>query len=1557
MAQETGKILPQFINTDKSYDKLKPDESPYIKGLTWDISANPGDTIGTSNPSGEGQNLLVLTPVRSNEQLAGVSLPDTGWNKSMGTFESVLTKELYHFNYNSSGNHGIYVIDGNSGVSAPVVIDPKLGFTDNQENVATTRVMLRYVKDENGNISEKHLLWSDGQKWQGWVNVIAAIATSGFDSSLFPYWTLLPPHFDRRELLEWPVRPPMIKPVISIIQNTAADLGKINRVADKNFRFAYDFINTDGRISTLSPYSLPLQIKTEEYLNNIDNLPKRAKLKLYAGSPLTEKMRIYVQRADATNSIDPTAVYGDWILYDTIEKFDINSSGEYWKRTNPWSSFNYDPVFNTIEYEFDNSKTGTIISQTDAMRLQTAMPQLSQAATDIDDAVLLCNNRYGYNNLSKGQLGNMSAIVKEKTLQTCSAPMRTVYLYAYLAQCGSDFTYTSQVGYYMGTDKQVRFGGLRMGTSPITKATIDVNESKFYQLDFSDKKALRVYLKGTPYYADGEWCIVKTDNSIEVIDSTYDFNNEDTLIAVQDIFKSGSYFMCRFKLNIPAGRYIATIGRHNVSSSGDYKNTSTYIYGIANSRAKGLAGAGLNGLVTVKPTAIRSYSKEMEIDCISGDLDVWGNSNDLFYIYSPYNKVRRNGKYRFIEGYFQQSPGTPLPVELFPYQMNHAAADDWGKFTDKNGFYWAFTKVANAESVDIQFFAKVNCNINTAFTIPTSQTGSGWKKNNIAFLSNHGGGASSNWIVYNGRITDLSGNIGYSNIAVSLKDGATVYTRADGTFTMFVHNGQPTTRTSNVYVNAGGNFLITLANCTPLPLSVFDEALAPCMNYRIYPVPLNLRVMIQNNTQTSLKAGKYTVGCVVADLAGRMTFVNNITELDVTSFLQRNNINATYIQLLISAALRLNPDFKWFSPYVSKNVAIKRQTQWIGDKLIYLDNSGNIVTDPVAASFVKIIIKSLYDANVTNNFSLLSSYQFTKGDRLRVLDDGNGRLLSVASFGNPIDVQVLGTNYNQAAINAGIVPGTVNTNQSTDVGLIVRYDQRFDMLADKTGFWIEIFTPIQENEVVPMFETAGFYPIINGEVSEFAGYNNGQPVYNTLTSIDIDFWDTYFLQRSISGKYFSHPFESENVTDNWGKNITSGGRINVENKEASQQWFGGDVIRSDSFLTINGLATFRDENRKNYGVYPFGEIVAAHTKRNIVAFNCSSDWFVAEFNMPYTKVANGQLVITNLDENLSLPRQKGGPMFGLEKEDLETVVIDDDFFFWFDRKNTAFVKCNYLTSVDVSQETGNEGAIETQQFGNERGGIQSYLNMKTYFINQWNNSHERKYRFDVVAGIDGERGNIYLTFRPRKNNSNNPKSYISNVRNLNLGSPETFVYSIQYKGWIPCQHFAPEAYARLRGKWANVEMFTFAGGVPFFHNNTENNSFLKFYGIQCEPVVMVSMNEKDYVKIFGSMSFNCHGSTLFVDYVFDEQTNCFSYIPLSQWKEKEHITYAPFFRNMVTFPPTNPDELYRSMLFDGKRIFGDQAVCRLVQKYEELGTYFQLSDISYLFTNSHPTKP
>lgn len=1568
--QDTGKILPLFVNTDRPFisddpeKQIRPDEAAHSQGLSWEINANPEQGIGTNNSSQEGSNQYVLTPTRSNLIIPNELLP-AGVNSTCGTFESPITKEFYQFVRNTLGNHSIWVINGDTGVISKVIIDPKLAFTEDQEGfISNERVAIRFVQDKDGNIIEKHLCWTNAKKWQGWINVIAAIATNGFDAAQFPYWALRPPHFDREELLEWPVRPPMIKPVVEVVENTEEDTGKLNRIVDKAIQFAISYKNTDGRPSTLSPYSLPLTVKSEEYLNNPNSIPKKAKLTLYAGSPLTEQCILYIRVAGEKNTLDSLAVWGDWQLYDTIDKFDTPADGDYWLRQNPWNGRNYDTVFNTFEYIFDFSKVTKFVSPNDVLRIQNSMPQISKALSDMDDNLLLINNRYGYDNFSKTLLDKLTAVVKEKTVQTCARPMRTIYLYAYIGQCGSNFAYTSQVGYTSAADTTVRFGGLRMNSSG-GAASVNIDEAKFFQLDFADRDAFRCYLKGTPYYADGEWYIVKSDNTMEAVGAMYDFNNNDVKINVQTIFEAGSYFMCRFKLTVPAGRYIATLGRHNVASNADYRGQSTYIYGIANSRVKSTTGLGGRVLVSIKPNSVVSYSKEMEIDCTTGNVDVWGNNADLFYVYCPYNQgIGGNGKYRFIEGYFKESATNPLPVEMFPYYLQNFAADDWGKFTDKNGFYWAFTKVAQADQRSIEFVAKVNCVFPTQFVIPTSQTGIGWKQNAVAYLASHTGTGQvggCNRVVCRGKITNLAGTVNYSNIAISIKDGNTVYTDTNGEFTLVVHNGDNTLRTSNVYVNAGGNYIISMLNCGFVPILNFSEALSPCVNCneRIYPVRFDLGVQIQSFTQTSLKQqGKYNVGLCGADLAGRITSICPFKELEVSSFLRRNNVNATYIQMQILSALNIfaeNPDIKWVAPYVSKNTNAKRNFQWVGDRMVYLDTNGNVVTDISSAAFAKIIIDSLYNANVASNFTLLASYQFVKGDRLIFLDDGDGNLFNTATFGDPVNIEILGTNYNQAAINAGLQLPQTNTvldnntiTAQNEIGLIVRYDARLERLKDKTGYWVEIYTPTKSDDNIPFFEIAGFYPVITGEIAQFAGYDNGVPVYNFPSSIDLEFWDTYYLQRNINGKFFNHPFESPNVTDTWGANVTSGGRLNVEDKNAAQYWDGGDVARSDSFSSLfNGLATFRNENRKSYGVYPYGEILAAITRRNVIMFICTNDWFVVEFNAPYTKVRDGNLVVTNLDENLSLPRPKDGPMFGIAARDIAAIVADDDLVFWYDTQNTAIVKSNWGSAIDITEAS--EG---------ERGGMQSYLNAKTGFINDWNQNHDHNEKFDVIAGIDAERGNLYFTFRPRRLNSTNPLAFVNRRRTWDVGYQETLVYSVQYRGWLSCQNFTPEAYGRLRGGWANSEFLSFVSGIAYRHNNTPVTSFLNFYGVQCEPVLSAVVNKKqDDVKILQAIKQHIEGSQMFIDLIFESQLNSFSYIPANLWKEKEGNFYAAVLRDMASFPNPDPDQLFRSLLFDGKRCYGEFIYCRFVQKFEDLGKYFQLNDIDYLFSNSFTTKP
>lgn len=1586
MPQKQEEILPLFLNCDSAVEQLKPNESLFVKGMGWDINANPVQGIGSNNPTGEGQNLLKLTPTRSNIPVLNVQLP-AGYNKCTGSFESVTTQDAFHLNFNSNGNHGIYILSGNTGLWQTVVIDPNLLFSDEQEAaIPDHRCRLRFVKDAEGNIIEKYLLITDGKGWQKYINVIAAIKSNGFDAGLYPYWKLLPPHFDRRELFEWPVRPPMYKPIASLLPNTPADLNKYNELVDTAFQFAYGFQNTDGRGIILSPYSLPIYVKTEDYLSNPDNLPKNIQLVFYAGSCMTEKIIIYVRQCKRQLSgITDLQNWGDWFKYDTINKFTdcgVNSKevigNEYWLRTDPWSTFNYDPILNTIKYVFDNSKQGQIISQEDALMIQNSMPQLSKGLSDLGDAMLLANNRYDYDNFPCDVTGKMDVIVKEKPSTFCPAPLRNIKMYAYVGYAADTFAWYSQVGYYDGADTQERFGGVYINEGTHT-VTISIDISKTFSCDFADKSAFCLYLKGTPYYTVGKWYVVNSDNSLTKIDNLLDGSLDSTRSFIQSVFDASGYFVCLFELAVPAGRYNATIGRHNVSLSGDFRNTSTYIMGIANSRIKSTFGP----FTVIKPDitvgALTSYSKEMEIDCTAGDIDTWGNGHDLFYIFSPSTTQQGNRKFRFIEGYVKESRNDPFPAELLPYGLNHGGADISGQITDKNGFYFANTKAANADVTDVEFTIKLNCAYPFVFSYPTSQSGSGWRVNNTIYLSDHNGNVvgDCNRIIYTGKITDLTGTIGYSNIGISIVDGSTVYTQQDGTFTLIAHNGQPTLRQSNVYVNAGGNFLITISNCGQIPLFHFSENNSPCINCqkRTYPFPLNLAIVVQNQNQTSLKqGGKYSVGFAVADLAGRLTFVNVIKEVSVPSFLQRNDILATYFQIAISGALQFiktMPDTSWFSPYVSRATNILRFVEWVGDNVAYIDNNGQVVSDAASAVFVSITITSLYDYNVARNFSTLANYQFVDGDRVKILDNGDGQLFDTATYGTPIDLRILGTNYNQAAITAGLLPNTsttpvINNNintttaaqqaQNTAVTILVPYDSRLDKLVGKTGFWIEIDTPAQVSDVIPFLEMGGFYPIINGEVAIFTGYSNGQPTYTYPTTIDIDFWDTYFLQRTITikdvgNKFFAHPFESPNISDSFGPNITSGGRLgNVKNDNAKQRWLPGSIIKSDDFISeglLNGLGTFRSKNKKDFGSYPYGGILAVIIDMNIICFICENDYFTTNYNFHYTYPNEQGVMITNLNNGVSEPFQKVGNHYGVAAEDTATVGFYDKWIWWYDRKNQGFIICDYRSAKDVSRFDANEGT---------QGYIQSLIETKTNFITNWNKNHDLKDRFDVITGIDMERNNIYLSFRPRRNNTNDLSSYVNQRRNWQTNYQETLVYNIGMGRWTRSEGFVPEAYGKLRGNVTGTQLLSFAAGKPYLHN-LGNTSFNEFYGAQTEPIIMAVFNgEKELVKMNQSLSLDSNPFGWFVDLMYTNFPNSFSYLSTNKFGNKEQLFYAAILRNMNSYPNPDPEQLFRSMLQDGYRMVGQYLVFRLVGDPTKLNQYNELTNIYLLNAYSSGNK-
>jgi len=1592
MAQQEEKILPLFLQTDNATEVIKPFESPFLKGIAFDTNANPSEEAGTDGGTGEGYNALVQTPVRSNQILSNIppNFYPAGWNKNGGSFFSVETNEFYWANINQNGNHGLYVVNCDTGMVSTIVVDKNLPFTEDQDAfMADHRWDIRFVLNANKQIVEKFLLYTNGKGWQGWINVNASIATNGFNPTMFPYWQLTPPHFDRRELLEWAMRPPMYSPLVATIANTPAMIDLVNRLIDTAFQVAYRFNYTDGRRTAVSPYSLPLIIKSEDYLNNPNILPKTALFTLFAGSCMVESIDIFIRKnTTGVGNLPPTTEWSDWYLYDTIYKFSGSAISDssvlgtpYWTRTNAWSGYNYDPNLNTIQYTFDNSNVLQVVDQTDFVRLYNDIPQLSIGLTPLGDGELLVNNRRGYDNLSSQVLNKMSVQVAEKPLSGCKIATRTIQLYAYIGmpfyEMGAPIVYVPQVGFYQGANTQISFGGLTYGAGSSTTANIDFTVSKTFDLNFADKKAFRCYLKGTPYYDDGTWYQVNSDFSLVKIVDLLDFTNPDVLAYVQNVFLAGGFFVCVFNFTVPAGRYIATVGRHNVSSSGDYRDTSTYIYGIANSRNTFQFGS----TNSVSPFSITTYSKEMEVDCTNANVDVWGNGQDLFYIYCP-NKVS-SVPYRFIEGYFQESQDSPLGVELYSYNGVNGAVFDYGRYTDKNGFYWAFVIGAHAGIADVHITGNINC-IQVEFDIRTAQGGIGWKQNPTVYLSDHNNGniGDCNRVLYAGTITSLDGTIPYSNIAVSIKDGATVLTNENGQFILIIHNGFSTPRVSNVYVNSGGNFAITISGCGSIPVNQYNEALVPCVQctVRNYPIPINLAIFIQNSSQTSLKeGGKYAFGAIVGDLAGRLSFVNIVGKFPVSSFIERQNTLATFFQWLISGPLNLNqvnPDWKWIAPCVSSNLTDPDFTEWVADYLEYIDNNGNVVSDPASAVYVSIGITSLYNNNVARNFSTLATYQFTPGDRIKILDDGNGNLLT----GNPIDLKILGTNYNQAATNSGLIPSTstipvVNNNLSntttttvTDgsgtttvslqtvqntqsITLYVLYDPRLTPLINDTGLWIELYTPADQSAILQFEETQGFYPIINGEVAEFTGYENGIPTYEFPNEIDITFWDTYLFSRNITipnvgDKFFSHPFESPNVSDTFGYNLTSGGRVNFNNNLAKQMWIEDEASKSDNFIvngTLNGIGTFRSSGIKRFIDFKSGQINMVIAVRNVVFFLCENDFFVTDYNFQYI-YANAQgVAVANLNDTLGSPHQKVGSNYGMRGEDTGTVVVYEDMISWYDRKNQAWVTSDYRTAKDISLFNEKQGVT---------GGMSSYLNSKTKAISAWNQSAPTSSRFDVIGGVDTERGNLYLTFRPRRNNSNDPTSYGSTRENIDLNHQETLVYNTITQRFVRFENFTPESYGKMKGKTTGIQLVTFAAGIPYLHNSG-NTSFNQFYGIQYDWTMIGVFNQHQEVnKVFANLVLDINGPGAYIDFLRTNDPNSFSYVPMNLVKKIENKYYLTLLRNMWSFSPPGVQHAFRSTLIDGKRIYNLYLLFRLIGDPNNRGKYFELKTIYNLVADT-----
>jgi hypothetical protein len=1520
--QQIKQIRPISVNTETDEALLKETEAVYLKNVRIGTNVNANLSTGTGTGAPQGSNFGKSTPLQSSTIVdPAFSLP-AGKNQNIGTYECQETNEEYFFNWNSNGMHGVYRINGKDATIQTIYIGSCLNFSINPRHTIKNRVYLKvaYGSDDgtNRDILGKYLMFTDGYGIQKWIDVETAIATGGFNSEAFPYFLPVAPHFDPCDQISLNVIPPFKCPVWQIVGFNAGDVGKNNNLLNKSIQFAYQFIYRDGRQSILSPFSTNLYVNGNGCSELNTNNPRCARITMEAGNANVERIRVLFRNCG-----------GDFFLYDTIEKYDRCGTADFFKR--PIALPEYDPETNSFTYMYCGDKECSLFSVQESLRVQNDMPLKSYALTPAGDTIFLADNLYGYDNFDCDVLDNISvnADVSEETGALCT--QKTVNIKFHVTPRGAPIGYQQD-------------GTLIM---PYLSNPIIGSSDGFTHI--TNTKGLIGYLAGTPYSTYGKQFRIDPDGTKTEVGylNLWERNVSD---AIKSAFDAGSFYVIEFEFTVPAGYYIGRIASNQTDlDNPDYQKTSTFVRGVVNFQR--VIRPGGSGDYEERFSNLDMTRKEIFINACAGDVDVLKDQNNrLLDIEMP--RLYDNNREKIIVGYITDTNEADAKgQELLSYIVDEGFPEKIvsGQYTDHNGFYYIGVRSGGANEAEVVFWGEYNCQMtyrnNYFLRTGTGRRPRGQKyfQYDIAIKDSKGGVYKAcNEVKVRGRLVDQDGN-GLSGISVVIERGNTTLTNSAGEFTLKVHKGnvRGDVRDKIIFNSIGGCGLLS-ADCKCIP---YEEYIQPpsncsCTVDRIYPTNIERALRYVNTAAAALKGGgRYGFAIVGRDGAGNQNYANNFAYLDVPTFLQTGIYQPAVISWVVTPEFLLPPWVKYVSFYRTKNLNYDTFIQWVGDKIEFLNARGDLITTTDEAVRARITIQSLLDFNVQNNFATTVGYQFVPGDILRIYDDGDGTLFKVDADNPYMDYPVLGSTFDQSITESSTVDGVTTTETYKGNSFIIAYDKRLDKLKDKCGFWIEIMRPHKCEDREIYYEICGTYAVKNGKI---IGATSG--VLNT--------WDTYYQERLIrpaecTAKTYVHPFESNAITDFWGAGCDSGGRIAVVNKDAAQVWNGDDVIKSDAFANegrINGLATFREENRKGFTAQDSGPIVAIKAERNIVVVICQNDWFLCDYNMNFLRANADGLIRANLDNNLSDPHQKVGYTWGCEFEDNMTIVFDDGKAIWADRKNKGIVLMDFRAAGDLAEQN-NKSYFETK-FGYVIA-HNAGLAPADYLGNL----------IEIVAEKDPKHKDYIITFRPRREFSEDLNDFVNDERETRVPHQETFAFNLEQQEWVRFAGYAPESYGVLRHSVTGTELVAFTNGIPYFLNSNNEKTFNTFFGIETDQVLTCSFNfDPSKAKIMQSLIVESNNMGYFVDMIYTDDVNSFSYLPMAYWKRREGIWYSELQRNMNTYPVNIDDNKVVSMLADGKRIFGTFMLARFVRDPNQRSGYNELNNIWVRFAGSEPSE-
>jgi hypothetical protein len=1203
---------------------------------------------------------------------------------------------------------------------------------------------------------------------------------------------------------------------------------------------------------------------------------------MYAGNPLVEKIELYYRNCN-----------GDWVVYDIIDVYKDCSGKKYWELENKLQNYQYNADTNTFKYKFCNDKECKITSQEDANMSQTGIPEISVSLTKVGDELILANNLRGSKNTDCETLEKIDVTYKGATDTNCQIEYVDVTIRAVIHNV---YWSINQPIYRNNISTQdTVWGGIGNSIVGVVRYEDEVG-TLYKQTIPSGKTGFRGYFEGTGIFAYSQQ--YHTTNGVIV--EVPGWNNERRNDIIDNI--SGvDYYYQEWRFTLPKGfKGIFRLASHLEEEGAVMQDTSTNVLGIADVSA--YSGGS--------PFAMLNYNKELYVDTCSG-----GFISDKFIVISDLTAPRTDvefltsAKAKVLYGYIIDANNKP--VERQSLLVGGAFASS--AFTDHNGFYFGA-----AETV-----------FNVVIQYNTNSGGGGCGFGNLTLNKSVAKGVDvKNGIIpivleckyatIKGFVKDCQTGFGLKGVPVIVEHAKYTTTNSDGSFSLIVHNysasALPPLR--KLFINNFGKCILSACGVgCDLCVDEFNVDVPLCLNCNEILVdyisqPLQFDVRVIDSVKKGLKkGGRYGIGIKEFDSKGRHTFVNNLDKHYVNiPFVQEDKVfGYGSVEVSIDSSITFAPTTKYISFYITENLKHDGYLQWVVDSAEYYKANGTKTTS-ADAQLVKIKITSLNDFNELYGYNTTTKYQFLDGDRVMFISGGLGDIYDTVANGGIVDLPI-NAKYNDST------PFVVSEGE-----ILLDFDPRIGAISVGTLIQITHQKTCKTKEL--------FYEIPCSRIDVV----NGKP---TETTKVLNAFDTYMRRRIIkqgdSAPTYSHLYESNSPSDTWGNGCIGKGRVNVKNEYAKKQWATNEIAKSDSWVnngSVNGLATFRDSNIKDFKGQEYGGIIATHAERNIIHFICENDWFTTDYNMNYARVTENGLVAVNLANQISEPYQKVGMVNGCDYNDTSTILHENGIVSWYDRSNSAFIISDYKSANDVA-----------------------LIDNKGWFIERTkklSTSNENEELISVVCGYDPTYNEILVTFIVDE------LVNINNEYNIDTNKNETFVFNLDFKKWVRFDHITPEFYGTLRSSKFGGLMIAFTSGEAYLHNNINETTYNTFFGQEVDQAVEVVENEayqKD--KNFLAVAVESPEMAYEVDRIITNQPNVDSVIPIAYFEKRHTAWYAPILCDKNTID--NYEHTIVSMLVDGKRIFGNFVRLRFIRDKKKRTKYNEISNFHVKFATIEQT--